>query len=110
MAEGEEEVYVCIQCHRYFDEIYFYHQGGVDVGDVDAKASRLAIKVEQSIKREDVLSQLLTQVPDARKEKMADFLINLYNEVFCKAHFAYLEINPVVLTDTQIVHMVVDCK
>ena len=39
----EEEHYVCIQCHRYFDEIYFCRDGGVDVGDVDAKARRMRI-------------------------------------------------------------------
>lgn len=29
-----DEYYVCIQSHRYCDEIYFHHEGGVDVGDV----------------------------------------------------------------------------
>merc|ERR1740121_1098204 len=38
---------------------------------------------------------------------MAEFILNLYRNVYVKAHFAYLEINPVVLTDTQIVPL--DC-
>ena len=29
--------------HRYHDEILFYHEGGVDVGDVDAKAEKLEL-------------------------------------------------------------------
>lgn len=33
----EEEAYVCIYSHRYADTILFHHQGGVDIGDVDAK-------------------------------------------------------------------------
>ncbi|CAJ1434323.1 unnamed protein product, partial [Effrenium voratum] len=41
--EQSEEFYVCMQSHRYKDEIFFYHEGGVDVGDVDSKASKLAV-------------------------------------------------------------------
>merc|ERR1719478_1748999 len=48
--EQKDELYVCLQSHRYFDEIFFYHQGGVDVGDVDAKALRLNIPVETDIR------------------------------------------------------------
>lgn len=33
----DEEYYVCIHSHRYADTILFHHEGGVDIGDVDAK-------------------------------------------------------------------------
>ena len=36
----EDEYYVCIQSVREGEEILFYHEGGVDVGDVDSKASK----------------------------------------------------------------------
>ena len=29
--------YVCIHSHRYADSILFRHEGGIDIGDVDAK-------------------------------------------------------------------------
>jgi len=103
----DEEVYVCIQSHRPYDEIYFYHQGGVDVGDVDAKAVRMQIPVGEQISKAKVVSELMKEVSDAKKDKMADFIVNLYSAVFLPAHFVYLEINPVVMTDTQIVP--VDC-
>jgi len=32
-----EEFYVCIYSHRQGDTILFHHEGGVEVGDVDAK-------------------------------------------------------------------------
>lgn len=35
----EEEAYVCIYSHWYADTILFHHQGGVDIGDVNAKVS-----------------------------------------------------------------------
>jgi len=105
--KDEEEVYVCIQSHRYFDEIFFYHEGGVDVGDVDAKALRLNIPVGEKIDKAKVISELMKEIPAAKKDKMAQFLVNLYDSVFLQAHFTYLEINPVVMTDTQIVPL--DC-
>lgn len=33
----EDEAYVCIFSHRHGDTILFHHEGGVDIGDVDAK-------------------------------------------------------------------------
>ena len=32
-----EEFYICILSHRYGDTILFHHEGGIDIGDVDAK-------------------------------------------------------------------------
>merc|ERR1719162_2873267 len=105
--KDEEEVYVCIQSHRYHDMVYFHHEGGVDVGDVDAKALRLEIPTDVEIDLQAVVNQLMTQLPAGKKERMAQFIVKLYTEVFMKAHFTYLEINPVVLTDTQVVP--IDC-
>ena len=34
-----EEFYVCIYSERDGDTILFHHEGGVDIGDVDAKVS-----------------------------------------------------------------------
>merc|ERR1719188_1450006 len=89
------------------DEIFFYHQGGVDVGDVDAKALRLQIPIDGSIDAAVVTDKLLKEIPAAKKEKVADFIVKFYNCVFLPAHFSYLEINPLVMTDTQIVPL--DC-
>jgi ATP citrate (pro-S)-lyase len=107
LHKDEEELYICIQSHRAFDEIYFYHQGGVDVGDVDAKASRMQIPIDGAIDASVVIDKLLKEIPAAKKEKVADFITKFYNSVFLAAHFAYLEVNPLVMTDTQIVPL--DC-
>jgi len=34
-----EEFYVCIYSHRHGDTIMFHHEGGVEIGDVDAKVN-----------------------------------------------------------------------
>jgi ATP citrate (pro-S)-lyase len=43
----DSEFYICIQSLRQGDLIYFTHEGGVDVGDVDAKAAKLMVHVNK---------------------------------------------------------------
>ena len=43
----EDEYYVCIQSLREGEEILFYHDGGVDVGDVDTKAERKMYSIDE---------------------------------------------------------------
>ncbi|KAG9025884.1 citrate synthase [Tulasnella sp. JGI-2019a] len=94
-----DEFYVCINSDRDGDNILFTHEGGVDVGDVDAKALRLSIPVGTEFpSREVVKNTVLTHVVEAKKETLVDFLIRLYS-VYVDLHFAYLEINPLVCLD-----------
>ncbi|KAL1411666.1 ATP citrate lyase subunit 1 [Vanrija albida] len=93
------EYYVCINSTREGDWIYFTHEGGVDVGDVDAKALKLLLPVGKPFpKREVVISTLLEHVPEQKKDVLADFIIRLY-AVYVDLHFAYLEINPLICLD-----------
>lgn len=41
--EQADEYYVCITSDREGEQLLFCHEGGVDVGDVDAKADRLQV-------------------------------------------------------------------
>lgn len=64
----EEEAYVCIYSHRTADTILFHHQGGIDIGDVDAKALKLDIPVGGEIPdRSTLIDKLLTNVIDDKK-------------------------------------------
>ncbi|KAK0552824.1 ATP citrate lyase subunit 1 [Tilletia horrida] len=95
------EFYVCINSAREGDYILFTHEGGVDVGDVDAKALKLLIPADPSEpypSREQWTQALLGGVPAAKQQILTDFLIRLYS-VYVDLHFAYLEINPLVVTD-----------
>ncbi|TEB31032.1 ATP citrate lyase [Coprinellus micaceus] len=93
------EYYVCITSQREGDAILFTHEGGVDIGDVDAKALVLNIPVTEPFpSRETIANTLLTHVPAEKKETLVDFLVRLYS-VYVDLHFAYLEINPLVVLD-----------
>jgi ATP citrate (pro-S)-lyase len=96
-----DEYYICIQSDRDGEEILFYSQGGVDVGDVDSKASRLHIAID-----DDALSparileaDLLKGVPAERIESLASFIHVLFT-VYRKLNFVYMEINPIVYTES----------
>lgn len=62
-----EEAYVCIYSHRTADTILFYHQGGVDIGDVDAKALKLEVPVGSNTTLTDIEKVLLKEIPAANK-------------------------------------------
>lgn len=91
-------MYVCIYSHRSADTILFYHQGGVDIGDVDAKALKLDIPVNSDVTLDGINAKLLSEVPAGKKERIAKFIFALY-KTFSDLYFTYLEINPLVVTD-----------
>ncbi|KAI0240028.1 hypothetical protein LSAT2_009267 [Lamellibrachia satsuma] len=92
-----EEFYVCIYSSRGGDTILFHHEGGVDIGDVDAKASKLEVPIDGTPAAASINTQLLQNVPAAAKDTLLKFIQSLYT-TFVELHFTYLEINPLVLT------------
>lgn len=62
-----EEAYVCIYSHRTADTILFHHEGGVDIGDVDAKALKLEVPVGSNTTIADIEKVLLTEIPASHK-------------------------------------------
>lgn len=63
-----EEFYVCIYATREGDYVLFHHEGGVDVGDVDAKAQKLLVGVDEKLNTEDIKRHLLVHAPENKKE------------------------------------------
>lgn len=84
--------------HFQGDWILFTHEGGVDVGDVDAKAEKLLIPVDlsQYPSNEEIAKSLLSKVPAGVHNVLVDFITRLY-AVYVDCQFTYLEINPLVV-------------
>ncbi|XP_038220971.1 probable ATP-citrate synthase subunit 1 [Zerene cesonia] len=96
--EPSEEMYLCIQSGRRSDTIMFHHQGGVDVGDVDALAVRLDVPVDTFPTGEEIDRVLLKNIKSATiKRILTTFILSLYR-VFVDLYFTYMEINPIVIT------------
>ncbi|KAJ2777316.1 ATP citrate lyase subunit 1 [Coemansia javaensis] len=95
------EYYVCIQSHREGDEILFTHEGGIDIGDVDAKALRLAVPIDEPLPAPDrIAAALLADIASAtQRDALATFIERLY-AVYVDLNFTYLEINPLVVLET----------
>lgn len=106
--DESEEYYVCIYTTRQENVILFYHQGGVEIGDVDSKARKFHISIRDMMHCEQASeptcstkrlldSQLLDAIQDPmRKGVLAEFIVDLLR-VFDQLHFTYLEINPLVV-------------
>jgi len=99
--ETSDEYYICIQSDRDGEEILFCSEGGVDVGDVDSKAARLHVEIDDdSLSPSRILeAKLLEGVPDARQASLASFVHVLF-QVYRKLNFTYMEINPIVFSET----------
>ena len=91
--ESEEEAYVCIYSHRHGDTILFHHQGGVDIGDVDAKALKLEVPIDTTVDEAIVKQNLLVHLSADKQDFVAKFIVDLYR-VYVDLFFTYLEINP----------------
>jgi len=93
------EYYICVNSDRDGDNILFTHEGGIEVGDVDAKALRLQVKVNTAFPTPNAFkTSLLTHVPATKHDVLIDFITRLY-AVYVDLHFTYLEINPLVVLD-----------
>ncbi|TDZ17673.1 putative ATP-citrate synthase subunit 2 [Colletotrichum sidae] len=94
----DTEYYINIMSVRDGDWILFTHEGGVDVGDVDAKAEKLLIPVDlsQYPSNEEIAATLLKKVPKGVHNVLVDFISRLY-AVYVDCQFTYLEINPLVV-------------
>ncbi|XP_071961776.1 ATP-citrate synthase-like [Antedon mediterranea] len=93
-----DEVYVCIYCQRNCDVILFHHEGGVDIGDVDAKAVKMEVELGSKVTAAQIKEKLMSKVIASKQDMIAKFVAQLY-EQFQALYFTYLEINPLVVTD-----------
>ncbi|QSL65631.1 hypothetical protein MERGE_002944 [Pneumocystis wakefieldiae] len=95
---SDSEYYLSIVSAKEGDLIMFTHQGGVDVGDVEAKARKILIPIDlkEFPTQETLKETLLQEVPVYIRDSLIRFIIRLYT-VFVTCHFTYLEINPLVV-------------
>lgn len=99
--QPSEEAYICIHSHRHGDTILFHHEGGVDIGDVDAKAFKIDISIDETPSEDQIKKQLLIHIPDSKKEMVSKFIVDLYR-CYVDLYFTYLEVNPLVITNNSI--------
>ncbi|XP_022105155.1 ATP-citrate synthase-like [Acanthaster planci] len=103
LPHGEnEECYLCMYSHtESHDVVLFHHKGGVDVGNVDEEALRLCVGLEDVPQEQIIQDTLLKNVPNTKAQMLGSF-IQSFIKCFRELHFTYLEINPLVVTDSEV--------
>jgi len=96
-----DEYYLAIVSKREGDEIMFYHQGGINVGDIDTKAVRLMVTVGEYPTSSEIEKKLLGKIPAGRKKLIAEFIEGMF-KFYADLNYAYLEINPFVVSGNKI--------
>jgi len=100
--DEKDEYYVAITSEREGDNILFHHEGGINVGDVDAKALKLFVPVGEMPTAQEIEKKLLGKVPKERKTLIAEFIEGLF-KFYADLNYAYLEINPFVVDGKNVV-------
>lgn len=90
-----DEYYFSIISGREGETILFHHEGGVDVGDVDAKAMHLLVEVMQYPTREQI-AKLVEKVPASRQQPLIVFIEAAF-KMYIDLNFGLMEINPLVM-------------
>ena len=97
----EEEYYVAMTTGEDEDIIYMSAFGGIDVEENWDKVVEVRIPITAS---DEEIKKIISENVPAEikdKEKYADFVYRLY-KLFRDLHFAYLEINPLVMVGNKI--------
>jgi len=97
-----DEYYLAILSQRDGDQILFHHQGGINVGDIDAKAIRMTIPIGTIPTAAGIEKQLLGNVPKERRGLIAGFIEGMF-KFYADLNYTYLEINPFVVVGNRIV-------
>jgi ATP citrate (pro-S)-lyase len=100
--KDSDECYVAITSNRDGDRILFHHQGGINVGDVDAKALKMQVPVGTFPTAVEIEKALMRKVPASRRKLLAGFIEGLF-KFYADLNFAYLEINPIAVIGNKVV-------
>ncbi len=98
----KEEYYVAIKSNREGDTIYFSNHGGVDIESVWDTVSEIQVVTDQDINMMNIDSKLPKDTPKDKKKMFADFVKGLF-KFYRELNYAYLEINPFVISGKEIV-------
>jgi len=98
----EKEFYVAIKSARDGDTIYFSNHGGVDIESVWDTVAEINIGIADDVGKTDIEGKLPKDTPKENKKMLASFIKGLF-KLYRDLGFAYLEINPFVISGKEIV-------
>jgi len=96
------EFYVAMRSNREGDTIYFSNHGGVDIESVWNTVAEITIGVTEDIDKVNIENKLPKDTPKDKKKVLAAFVKGLF-KFYRDFGYAYLEINPFVVSGNNIV-------
>jgi len=99
--EKKDEYYVAIISQREGDDILFHHDGGINIGNVDATAMRLSVLIGKMPTAGQIEKGLLDRVPKEQKALIVGFIEGLF-KFYADLNYTYLEINPFIVHEEAI--------
>jgi len=97
----KEEFYIAIKSNRQGDTIYFSNHGGVDIESVWKTVVEIQVEVNQDVDKLNIESKLPNDTPKDKKKMFASFIKGLF-KFYKDLNYAYLEINPFVVSGEDI--------
>ncbi len=98
----DKEFYIAIKSVREGDTIYFSNHGGVDIESVWDTVAEINVGVMEDIDKINIEDKLPKDTPNENKRVLADFIRGLFR-FYRNLGYAYLEINPFVISGKDIV-------
>ncbi|MBU4265727.1 MAG: ATPase [Candidatus Altiarchaeota archaeon] len=98
----DKEFYVAIKSAREGDTIYFSNHGGVDIESVWDTVAEINVAITEDVDKIDIEGKLPKDTPKENKKMLADFIKGLFR-FYRNLGYAYLEINPFVISGKDIV-------
>ncbi len=106
MIPHESEYYLSIQSDREGDTINFSYEGGIEIEENWDKVIQIKVPILENIENIDIASHL---TKSENKDLLVNFIKALY-KFYIDYNFAFLEINPFIIADGQIVPLDVVAK
>ena len=105
----EDEYYLAIRSERGYDEVLFHHEGGIDVGDIEAKAQRIRVCLLPTFNCQrridsDLLFKKMPKsfLSNEKRKKVLDEYIKAIYSLYANCGFTYMEINPLLVSKGKI--------
>jgi ATP-citrate lyase beta-subunit len=93
-----KEYYVAITSNRQGDAVYFSTQGGVDIEEVWDTVVSIQVPILSNIDVIEIKEKLPRDIPEEEKNMVTNFIKGLF-KFYADLGYAYLEINPIAVTN-----------
>ena len=100
--DKNKEYYVAITSNREGDTIHFSAHGGVDIEEVWDTVVSIQVPILSNINDIRIKEKLPVDLPNEEKVLISEFIKGLFN-FYADFGYAYLEINPIVVTNEGVI-------